>query len=64
MNGTPKGTLEELEVVTSGLSRRTTRSRLSRCAALRRKPLDKFTIEDLRIMIGQNDFYRSDFLGV
>lgn len=27
---------------------------ISRCVALRRKPLDEFTTEDLRIMIGQN----------
>jgi hypothetical protein len=27
---------------------------ISRCVALRRKPLEEFTTEDLRIMIGQN----------
>ena len=53
MKSTPKRTIENLE------SDKWTESPddtplISRCLALRRKPLDEFTTENLRIMIGQN----------
>ncbi len=54
MNDRPRRTLEELE----GGDKRTEPPDdtflISRCVALRRKPLDEFTTEDLRIMIGKN----------
>jgi hypothetical protein len=54
VKGKPKRTLEELEG--GGRWSKTTADTflISRCVALRRKPLDEFNTEDLRIMIGQN----------
>lgn len=54
MKGKPKRTIEELEGGDKWAESPDDTFLISRCVALRRKPLDEFTTEDLRIMIGQN----------
>src|SRR5262245_61829540 len=54
MRNKPNRTLEELEGGDVWTESPDATFLMSRCVALRRKPLDEFTTEDLRIMIGQN----------